>query len=77
MAKHESTRLLKVREVAALLGVSISYVYSRTGPASRLGTIPYIRLGGRRTLRFDSQDVLAWARGEPPVRRRRQKQVES
>ncbi len=48
------TGLLKVRDVAAMLQMSRSWVYGR----ARSGDLPCIRLGG--ALRFDKAALLAY-----------------
>jgi predicted DNA-binding transcriptional regulator AlpA len=51
-------RLWTVRDVAAFLAVSPSWVYQ----ASAGGTLPCVRLGA--ALRFDPDGIRAWVRGE-------------
>lgn len=47
--------LLSIDEVADVLGVSPSTVYGMM----RTGTLPYIRIGGRRKVPVDAVDRLA------------------
>ncbi len=49
-------RLLSVQEVAAKLGVTERWVRRAVGER----TIPFIKLGGRRLLRFDPVVIDAW-----------------
>jgi excisionase family DNA binding protein len=69
MAHHiNSSSLLTMREVAQLLKVPRSWIYDRT----RRNAIPVQRVG--KYLRFDQQEIRAWARancprGEAPRRR--------
>ena len=51
--------LLSVRELAALLGVSLGWVYDR----HRGLAIPSVRIGG--LLRFERAAVLQWLREQP------------
>ena len=53
----ESSRLLTVEEVAALLHVPVSWVYGRMRKRS-LERLPAYRLG--KYWRFNQSDVLAW-----------------
>ncbi len=50
-----TSRLVDVREMAAILGVPVSWLYQRT----RLGiqAIPHVRIG--KYVRFDPEEVLA------------------
>lgn len=53
--------LLTIEELAAILQVPVSWVYSRTrrrGP----GTIPCVRLG--KYIRLRLSEVLAWAKAQ-------------
>ena len=57
-------KLLKVRDLMALLGVSRSWVYE----ASARGLLPCIRLsirhgGGTSMIRFDRDEIESWLRG--------------
>ena len=49
-------KLISIEEVAELLNVPKSWIYTRT----RTGKIPFIKLG--KYLRFDRAEVVAWAR---------------
>jgi len=50
--------LWTVKDVAAYLAVSRSWIYQRTAA----GTFPHLNVGG--LLRFDPAEVKAWARGQ-------------
>ena len=50
-------RLLTVREIADLLAVPVSWVYSHTGAS---GDMPHIKVG--RYTRFSVGEVMKWAR---------------
>lgn len=54
----QAVRLLTAKQVAELLQVSVSVIYVW----AEQGTIPCLRLPGTRTIRFDREAVLAWAR---------------
>ncbi len=47
---------LTIDEAAALISVPKSWLYERT----RTNTVPHVKLG--KYLRFDQQELLAWAR---------------
>jgi excisionase family DNA binding protein len=59
-----TTKLLTIEEVAQLLQVPRSWVYSRTRKRSA-DRIPGFRLG--KYWRFREADVLAWLRGQQRV----------
>jgi excisionase family DNA binding protein len=48
---------LTIQEAADLLRVRVSWLYERT----RTNTVPHVKLG--KYLRFDREELLAWARG--------------
>ncbi len=61
---------LTIQEAADLLRVRVSWLYERT----RTNAVPHVKLG--KYLRFDREELLAWARsferdgaGRDPLRR--------
>ena len=61
---------LTIQEAAELLRVRVSWLYERT----RTNAVPHVKLG--KYLRFDRDELLAWARsfgrdgaGRDPLRR--------
>ena len=50
----KSECLMKVKEVADLTSMSVSWVYQQV----ELNTIPHVRLG--KSIRFRTDDIQAW-----------------
>lgn len=59
------SRLLTVKQLAALLGVSSSYIYKMT----HRDVIPRVYINGT-ALRFDIHQIEEWLRAQPRKRRR-------
>jgi predicted DNA-binding transcriptional regulator AlpA len=58
----ETNELLNISEVAAILRVPTSWLYSRTCPGSaKEDGPPFLKLG--RLLRFRRSEILAWLEG--------------
>jgi predicted DNA-binding transcriptional regulator AlpA len=56
-AQSALDKLLSIRDLAAFLGVSDKFIYSRTGPRCP-DPIPHFKLG--KLLRFRLSDVQVW-----------------
>jgi excisionase family DNA binding protein len=58
--RSKESKLMTVEEVAALLRVPVSWIYSR----SRCNTIPIVRVG--KYVRFNEDEITTWANAGCP-----------